>query len=430
MSSSGSMSAAMYERARALMPGGVNSPVRAGRMVGVDPPMLSRAAGPFVFDVDGRRYVDLVGSWGSAIVGHAHPQVVEAVQKAAADGLSFGACHPAEAKLAELIVGALPSIEMLRLVNSGTEATMSALRLCRAATKRDLIVKFEGCYHGHVDSLLVAAGSGSATLSIPVSGGVPSAFAGTTLLAPFNDVDAVEAVFERHGERIAGVIVEPVAGNMGMVVPGETFLQELRRVCDRFGALLIFDEVMTGFRVGWGGYQNICAVEPDITCLGKVIGGGMPVAAYGASTRMMSMVSPLGAVYQAGTLSGNPIGMAAGRATLELCRTPGFYELLDEASKLLVRRMREASAASGIPMQVAACGGMFGLFFSDSEVVNFEAAKASDHGRFAKFYRLMLERGVWLPPSGFEAMFLSAAHDADCLDQVVDAAAESLKLLD
>jgi len=422
-------SSLLFDRARRVMPGGVNSPVRAGRTVGVDPRFVRRAEGAYLYDADGRRYVDLVGSWGTAIVGHAHPRVVEAVQQATCDGLSFGACHAAEVELAEVIVGAFPSIDMVRFVNSGTEATMSAIRLARAASGRDLIIKFIGGYHGHMDSLLVSAGSGAATLGVPDSAGVPSAFARTTRLARYNSLSDVDRIMSECGQDVAAIIVEPIAGNMGMVEPEAGFLVGLRTVCDRHGAILIFDEVMTGFRVAWGGVQNLCGVTPDITCLGKVIGGGMPVAAYGASEKLMSLVSPCGPMYQAGTLSGNPLGMAAGMATLRSCRESGFYESLHEKSTSLTSRWQDAARDSGVPIQVSARGGMFGLFFSDSPVQSFDEAKACDHARYAKFYREMLDRGVWLPPSGYEAMFLSSAHHAAALDHVVDAAAESFKLL-
>ncbi len=326
-------SAEMFKRACAVLVGGVNSPVRAFRAVGGKPVFVERAEGAYVYDVDGNQYVDLVGSWGPAIVGHAHPEVVRAVNEAAAKGLSFGACCPAEAQLAETIVEALPSVECLRFVNSGTEATMSAIRLARGATGRSKILKFVGCYHGHVDSLLVAAGSGAATFGVPDSAGVPEAFAKLTLLAPYNDLGAVEKLMAEHGPDVAAILVEPVAGNMGLVPPVEGFLEGLRVQCDQHGPLLIFDEVMTGFRTAWGGYQNTCKIRPDLTCLGKVIGGGMPVAAYGGSKSLMAQVSPLGPVYQAGTLSGNPLGMAAGIATLDICRDKGFYEALDGSAK-------------------------------------------------------------------------------------------------
>ncbi|MCH8967477.1 MAG: glutamate-1-semialdehyde 2,1-aminomutase, partial [Planctomycetes bacterium] len=386
---------------------------------------VDRAQGPYIFDVDGHRYVDLVGSWGPAIVGHAHPTVVEAVQQAATRGLSFGACCAAEAQLAEIIVGALASVEMVRFVNSGTEATMSAMRLARAATGRNRIVKFLGCYHGHVDALLVAAGSGAATFGKPDSAGVPACYAELTLLAPYNDLEAVERIMEAHGQDVAAILVEPVAGNMGFVEPVPGFLEGLRALCDRYKSLLVFDEVMTGFRVGWGGYQTICGIRPDLTCLGKVIGGGMPVAAYGGPKTIMEQVSPLGPTYQAGTLSGNPLGMASGMATLELCRADGFYEALEAKSTRLAEGLKAAAASAGVPLQTGYHGGMFGMAFSDRPVRNFAHAQACDHKRFARFFNAMLDRGVWLPPSGYEAMFVSAAHDDAAITHILDAAGEA-----
>jgi len=377
--------------------------------------------------VDGNRYVDLVGSWGTAIVGHAHPYVVEAVRKAAERGLSFGACCEAESRLAEIIVGAIPSIEWIRFVNSGTEATMSALRLARAATERDRVLKFIGCYHGHVDSLLVASGSGAAALSVPDSAGVSRCFAASTVLAPYNDLAAVERIMSELGAKIAAILVEPIAGNMGFVPPVDGFLEGLRRVCDEQGCLLIFDEVMTGFRVAWGGYQNVCGVRPDLTCLGKVIGGGMPVAAYGGSRVLMSRVSPLGPVYQAGTLSGNPVGMAAGIATLELCRTDGFYETLLARTGQLTERLKAVAWEKGVPLSMGCCGGLFGFAFSERRIRNFDDSRTCDHKRYAAFFHAMLDRGVWLPPSGYEAMFLSSAHDGGVIDNIVEAATAALE---
>jgi glutamate-1-semialdehyde 2,1-aminomutase len=382
-----------------------------------------------VYDVDGINYVDLVGTWGPAIVGHAHPQVVEAVQHAAARGLSFGACCPAEAELAEVIVEALPSVEIVRFVNSGTEACMSAMRLVRAATGRSKVVKFLGCYHGHVDPLLVAAGSGAATFGVPDSAGVPEAFAKLTLLAPYNALAAVEQLMSEHGQDVAAVMVEPVAGNMGFVPPEPGFLEGLRSLCDKHGSLLVFDEVMTGFRVAWGGYQNVCKITPDLTCLGKVIGGGMPVAAYGGRRALMEQVSPLGPMYQGGTLSGNPLGMAAGLATLRLCRASGFYEQLESLGKRLVIGLKEAARDAEVPLTGGALGGMTGFAFSQEPVRNFADAQAADHALYARFFQAMLDRGVWLPPSGYEAMFISGAHRDDDIDTIVAAARDSLKVI-
>jgi len=420
-------SARLFKRACAVLPGGVNSPVRAFKAVGGNPIFVGRAEGAYIYDVDGNRYVDLVGSWGPAIVGHAHPAVVAAVTKAAEKGISFGACCGLETLLAEVIVEALPSVEMVRFVSSGTEATMSAIRLARAATGRSKVVKFLGCYHGHVDSLLVAAGSGAATLGSPDSAGVPKAFAASTLLAPYNDLEAVERVLKADGDEVAAVFVEPIAGNMGFVKPLEGFLDGLRSLCDKHGCLLVFDEVMTGFRTAWGGYQNVCGVTPDITCMGKVIGGGMPVAAYGGSRRLMQNVSPLGPMYQAGTLSGNPIGMASGLATLSLCKHDGFYGELEKKAAAIADGLARSAREVGVALQTGACGGMLGMAFSQRPVRNFDDAKACDHERFARFFRAMLKRGVWLPPSGYEAMFVSSAHDDDAIGAIIEAAAASFR---
>ncbi len=419
----------LFRRACGSLVGGVDSPVRAFRAVGGEPVFLERAEGARVYDVDGNSYVDLVGSWGPAIVGHAHPAVVEAVQNAAAKGLSFGACSPLEAELAEMVVDAIPSVELVRFVNSGTEATMSAIRLARAATARNKVLKFLGCYHGHSDGLLVAAGSGGATFGVPDSAGVPPSYASETLLAPYNDLNAVAKVMAAHGDEVAGIIVEPIAGNMGFVEPVEGFLEGLRSFCDRHGSLLIFDEVMTGFRTTWGGHQNVSGVRPDLTCLGKVIGGGMPVAAYGGPKKLMEEVSPLGPVYQAGTLSGNPLGMAAGIATLELCRAEGFYESLGERTKKLADGLRDAASEAGVALQTASAGGMFGMAFRDKPVRTFAEAQEADHESFGRFFRAMLERGVWLPPSGYEAMFVSSAHDDEAIEEVLAAARESFRVV-
>lgn len=443
-------SAALFDRAQRTLVGGVNSPVRAFRSVGGTPIFVDRAQGAHVFDVDGNRYVDLIGSWGPAIVGHAPPEVVHAVQDAAARGLSFGACCETEAELAEIIVGAVPSCEMIRFVNSGTEAVMSAMRLARAATGRSRMIKFHGCYHGHSDALLVSAGSGAATMGTPDSAGVPSEIAALTLLAPYNDAEAVKQLLVEHDGDVAAVLIEPVAGNMGMILPERGFLEELRSLCDAHGALLIFDEVMTGFRVAWGGYQCIgsaktskrqnvqtegvtqsvaghVGVSPDITCFGKVIGGGMPVGAFGARRELMELVSPLGPMYQSGTLSGNPLAMAAGIATLTLCKQPGFYERLHEGALRLTDGLRDAAQEADCPVLAHALGGMMGLFFSDEPVRNFEDAKACDQDAFARFFHAMIDRGVWLPPSPFEAMFLSAAHGDDEIHQIIIAATESFR---
>ncbi len=420
-------SSRLFDRARSVLVGGVNSPVRAFGAVGGKPVFVERAEGPYIHDVDGNRYVDLVCSWGPAIVGHAHPAVVKAVQNAAANGLSFGACCAAEAELAEMIANAVQGVDMVRFVSSGTEATMSALRLARAATGRDKVLKFIGCYHGHFDALLVAAGSGAATFGQPDSAGVPMAFAESTLLAPYNDLAAIEKIMQSHGSEIAAIIIEPIAGNMGYVPPVAGYVEGVRRTCDQHGSFLIFDEVMTGFRVAWGGYRTLCDVQPDLTCWGKVIGGGMPVAAYGGSREVMSNVSPLGATYQAGTLSGNPLGMASGLATLGICNNAGFYDALGAKATRLATGLQNAAAAAGVALQTGSTGGMFGMSFSDTPVQNFEDAKRCDHERFARFFRAMLDRGVWLPPSGYEAMFISSAHTDESIDHVIDAAGESFR---
>ena len=424
-----SASAALYQRACACLVAGVNSPVRAFRAVGGNPVFVERVEGPYIYDADGNRYVDLVGTWGPAIVGHAHPAVVQAVQEAAAKGLSFGACCAAEAELAEIIVDALPSVEMMRFVNSGTEACMSAVRLARAATGRTKIIKFLGCYHGHVDALLVAAGSGAATFGVPDSAGVPASFAESTLLAPYNDLAAVERIMSEQGADVAAIIVEPVVGNMGFVTPVEGFLPGLRQLCDQYGSLLVFDEVMTGFRVAWGGYQNICGVTPDLTCLGKVIGGGMPVAAYGGRKEIMRQVSPLGPMYQAGTLSGNPLGMAAGIATLQLCRQAGFYDQLLAKTARVAEGLRGAAAEAGVPVQTGSLGGMLGFALTERQIRNFADAQAGHHELYARFFGAMLDRGVWLPPSGYEAMFVSAAHTDAAIDGIIHAAQDSFKVV-
>jgi glutamate-1-semialdehyde 2,1-aminomutase len=432
----------LLDRARAVMPGGVNSPVRAFHAVGGNPRLVARAEGPYIFDTEGNRYIDLVGSWGPAIVGHAHPVVVEAVQRAASDGLSFGATCAAEIDLAEMISAAIPSVEMVRLVSSGTEAAMSAIRLARCATGRPKVLKFLGCYHGHSDGLLVAAGSGVATFdsnaSIPAaeparrhtgvanSAGVPDEVAGLTLVAPYNDLAEVERILSVEGGQVAAIIVEPIAGNMGMVLPEPGFLEGLRSLCDHCGSLLIFDEVMTGFRVTWGGYQNDCGVTPDLTCLGKVIGGGMPVAAYGGPRDLMRHIAPLGPVYQAGTLSGNPLGMAAGIATLRLCREQGFYDALGRTSLALANGLQQAGNAAGVPIQIAAKCGMFCMSFSRLPIRNFTQVQACDHEAYARFFHAMLDRGVWLPPSSYEAMFVSAAHDCAIVERIVHAGRDAL----
>ncbi|MDP2996873.1 MAG: glutamate-1-semialdehyde 2,1-aminomutase [Bryobacterales bacterium] len=408
-------SEALFERAQRLIPGGVNSPVRAFRGVGGTPPFIASGAGSHIFDVDGRDYIDYVGSWGPLLLGHRHHAVVAALEETLAIGTSFGAPTEREVELAELISEAVPSIEMVRLVNSGTEATMSALRLARGFTGRSLAVKFEGCYHGHVDSMLVKAGSGVATLGIPDAAGVPDAFAGTTIAIPFNSLEAVERAFGEFGPLIAAVIVEPVAGNMGCIPPAPGFLDALRHLTSKHGALLIFDEVMTGFRVAYGGAQQLYGVTPDLTTLGKVIGGGLPVGAYGGRGEIMRKVAPLGPVYQAGTLSGNPLAVAAGLAMLrQLKAHPDIYTRLE-------RHAGELCAAAPPGITVNRVGSMFTFFFTPEPVTDFQSAKRSDVARFAEFFHWMLDRGVYLPPSQFEAAFMSAAHTEEDIHRTVEA---------
>ncbi|WP_420440295.1 glutamate-1-semialdehyde 2,1-aminomutase [Candidatus Palauibacter sp.] len=419
-------------RARDVMPGGVSSPVRAFGAVGMEPLFAARGEGARIFDEAGRGYLDYVLSWGPLILGHAAPPVVEAVARAARDGMSFGACQTREVELAERVAARVPGVEMVRFVNSGTEATMSAVRLARAATGRDLILKFEGCYHGHADAFLVVAGSGVATLSLPDSPGVPAATSGLTLTAPYNDLEAAAAVFAEHGARLAAVIVEPVAGNAGLIPPREGFLEGLRDGCDRAGSLLIFDEVMTGFRVAPGGAQERYGVAADLVTLGKVLGAGLPVAAYAGPGELMRRMAPEGDVYQAGTLSGNPLGMAAGIAQLdELERTDPFADL-ERRAATLVDGILTAASARGIPACGAAPGSMWGVFFTEGPVVDFDGARRADPDFFARYYRACFERGVFFAPSAFEAGFISTAHtDADVAETVrvageaLDAALES-----
>ena len=423
-------SRALQKRAEKLIPGGVNSPVRAFKAVGGDAPVITRAHGACMTDVDGNEYIDYVGSWGPLILGHSHPAVVKAIQQAAAEGTSFGATSPREAELAELVKKAFPAIERMRFVSSGTEATMSVLRLARAFTSRKYIVKFEGCYHGHADALLVKAGSGLATFGIPGSAGVPEESTQFTIALAFNDVAALKAAFKKFAKKIAAVIVEPVVGNMGCVPPAPGYLEALRDLTAKDGALLIFDEVMTGFRVAFGGAQQLYRIKPDLTCLGKIIGGGLPVGAYGGRKDIMEMVAPLGPVYQAGTLSGNPLAMAAGIATLtELDRDPAIYDRLEFNSELLCNGVAETAKAASVPLTVNRVGSMFTFFFTDKNVWDWASAECSDTKKFAKFHRAMLESGVYLPPSQFEAVFLSAAHTADEVNATIDAAANALKRL-
>jgi glutamate-1-semialdehyde 2,1-aminomutase len=414
----------LYQEACKYIPGGVNSPVRAFRSVGGEPIFFKKASGSRVTAADGRQFIDYVGSWGPMILGHAHPQVIAAVQRVAADGLSFGAPTEIETALAKRVIELVPSIELVRFVSSGTEATMSAIRLARGFTGRDTIVKFEGCYHGHSDSLLIKAGSGALTLGVPTSPGVPKSLAAHTVTLNFNDAAQVREVFGQLGDQIACVIVEPVAGNMNCVAPAPGFLQALREVCDRSGSVLIFDEVMTGFRVALGGAQQLYGVRPDLTTLGKIIGGGMPVGAFGGRRDIMERLAPLGPVYQAGTLSGNPVAMTAGLATLDLISAPGFHERLGAATDRLMRGLTAAAADARIPLATNHVCGMFGFFFTALPAVNdFAQVMQSDVGRFKRFFHAMLEAGVYLAPSAFEAGFLSAAHSSEDIDATVAAAA-------
>jgi len=412
-----SRNAELFERACRTIPGGVNSPVRAFKSVGGTPRFLQRAQGPYVWDADDTRYTDYVGSWGPAILGHAHPDVVRAVQDAAVHGLSFGAPTEGEVLLAETLTRRLPSMEQVRLVSSGTEATMTAIRLARGATGRNKIVKFEGCYHGHADSLLVKAGSGLLTLGNPTSAGVPAEFVAHTVVLDFNDADAVRDAFKQHGDDIACVIVEPIAGNMNLIKPRAGFLQALRDLCTQYGSVLIFDEVMTGFRVGPKGVQGLTGITPDLTTLAKVIGGGMPVGAFGGRADIMAHLAPLGGVYQAGTLSGNPVAVAAGLATLELIGAPGFYEHLSAQTKRLADGLQSRARHAGITLSTDAVGGMFGVYFSASVPRSYAEAATGDIGAFKRFFHAMLEAGHYFAPSAFEAGFVSATHD----DAVIDA---------
>ena len=424
----------LFERAQKTIPGGVNSPVRAFRQVGGTPRFITKAKGPYFWDAENKRYIDLIMSWGPMIVGHAHPEVVAAVQQAAETSFSYGAPTEGEIELAERICALMPSIEQVRMVSSGTEATMSALRLARGYTGRDLIIKFEGCYHGHADSLLVKAGSGlltfaDSTQNAPSSGGVPQDLVKHTLVMPYNDVAAIEAVFKKQGDQIAAVIIEPIAGNMNLIKPSKEFLSAIRNLTTKYGSVLIYDEVMTGFRVALGGAQSLQGITPDLTCLGKVMGGGMPMAAFGGKKEIMSKLAPLGNVYQAGTLSGNPVAVAAGLKTLEIISREGFFECLSGQTQKLMAGLKLAADKAKVPFAVDSVGGMFGLYFANEIPASYEAVTKSDIEAFKKFFHLMLDEGVYLAPSAYEAGFTSIAHDNEVLDGIILAAENAFKKL-
>lgn len=412
----------LFERALSVMPGGVNSPVRACKSVGMEPVFIDHADGCMIFDSDGNSYIDYIGSWGPMILGHRHPSIIEAIESVLKRGTSFGAPTDLEIELAEMIINAVPSIEMVRMVNSGTEATMSAIRLARGITGRDTIVKFDGCYHGHADTLLVEAGSGVATLGIPGSPGVPESFVSHTLSLPYNDIDAFKKVMSEQSEKIACVIVEPVAGNMGLVPPVDGFLEALRELTEKSGSILIFDEVITGFRVAFGGAQSLYGISPDITCLGKIIGGGLPVGAYGGKNEIMSHMAPQGPVYQAGTLSGNPVAMAAGIATLSQLKEPGFYDSLEEKANRLAAGLEKAVKKAGKKAAINQVGSILGFFFTDKEVKNYEDAKTCDLEMFSAYYKGMRQKGIYIAPSQFEVLFVSAAHETEQIDATIKVA--------
>jgi glutamate-1-semialdehyde 2,1-aminomutase len=417
-------SISMNERATQFMPGGVNSPVRACRSVDCHPLFISQATGAYIIDADGNKYIDYVGSWGPMILGHRHPAVISALASVLNEGISYGAPIEKEIELAECILSAFPAMDMIRMVNSGTEATMSAVRLARAHTGRDIIVKFDGCYHGHADTLLVEAGSGVATLGIPGSPGIPERIASQTLSLPYNDLNTLNELMQKQGDKVACVIVEPVAGNMGMIRPQPGFLEGLQEVTQKYGSLLIFDEVMTGYRVAYGGAQVLYNISPDLTCLGKIIGGGMPVGAYGGRRELMKKIAPEGSVYQAGTLSGNPLAMTAGLATLNALQQPDFYEELSVKTQQLVSGIKGVAKTAGIPIQTDHVGSMMGVFFADAPVHNFDDAKTSNLEQFKRYFQGMRERGIYIAPSQFEAGFVSSAHSQSDIENTINTARE------
>ena len=419
----------LFERARQFIPGGVNSPVRAFGSVGGTPPFIAKAAGAQLWDADGNRYIDYVGSWGPAIVGHAHPEVIETVQRVAAGGLSFGAPTEGEVELAETLCRLLPGMDMVRLTSSGTEATMSAIRLARGFTGRNTIVKFEGCYHGHSDSLLVKAGSGLLTFGNPSSAGVPEEFIRHTMVLEYNNVEQLQQAFAESGDNIACVIVEPFSGNMNLIKPSQDFVRVLRSLTEQHGALLIYDEVMTGFRVALGGAQSLHGVKPDLTTLGKVIGGGMPMAAFGGRADVMQQIAPLGPVYQAGTLSGNPVAVAAGLKTLEIIQRPGFYQILEEKTKKLAQGFNQTAIKTGVELCCDSVGGMFGYYFRPTVPTRYSEVTSSDIERFKRFFHEMLAQGIYLAPSAYEAGFVSAAHDDELIEQTLIALQSALSRL-
>jgi glutamate-1-semialdehyde 2,1-aminomutase len=425
----GEKSKALFEKARKIIPGGVNSPVRAGKAVGIDPPFIDRAEACFLWDMEGNQYVDYVCSWGPMILGHGHPEVVKALEERVWKGTSYGAPTELEVEMAETIINMVPSIEMVRMVNSGTEATMSAIRLARGFTGREKIIKFEGCYHGHADSLLVSAGSGVATFAIPGCPGVPVNVAGQTISLPFNDLDGVVQAFAKFGSEIAAVIIEPIPGNMGVIVPKKEFLTGLREITMENGVLLIFDEVISGFRVGPGGAQELYGLMPDLTCLGKIIGGGLPVGAYGGRRDIMKKMAPEGDIYQAGTLSGNPLAMTAGLATLRVLQNKSVYQDLEEKGRMLFSGLEDAAKSAGVKVVINRIGSMGSLFFGEKPVTDFASAKASDADKYKSYYAKMLEQGIYLAPSPFEACFVSTAHDENSIQKTIDGAATSFDSL-